>query len=261
MRIAHKQSPLKAAKTHDKSSNKNSKLKIVTKERMRIAHKLSPLKAAKTHDKSSNKNSKLKIVPHKIVSTVCEGDVVTLVGEAANGTTAYLGSDLNLDEMDGYVSTYYRVDEEGNTFPRAKGSSYKAQCALFAVPIKQNDDADDDEEDGLDGEAETDIISEATVERVKDICVKFAKNFENNSKKWPDTKNKATFGYVANTKYSKLVDLIGKHSTYDAVAKLYGGYFDDGSFSDIAEDVIPLYFHDGENVERAIKELEFRHRN
>ena len=175
-----------------------------------------------------------------------------LVGEADNGTTAYLGPDLNLEKMDGYVSTYYRVDEEGNTFPRAKGSPYKAQCALFAVPTNQNDD---------DADAETDIISEATAGRVEDIGVQFAKNYENNSKKWPDTKNTATNGYIQNTKCSKLVDVIGKHSTYDAVAKLYGGYFDEGSFSDIAEDVIKLYFHDGENVERAIKELEFRHRN
>eukprot|EP00984_Skeletonema_dohrnii_P027365 scaffold16894_cov125-Skeletonema_dohrnii-CCMP3373.AAC.3 len=86
-----------------------------------------------------------------------------------------------MENMDGYVGTYCLLDEEGNTFPRAKGSSYKAQCALFAIPTKQNDDADDDEEDGLDGEAETDIISEATAGRVKDIGVQFAKNYEKNS--------------------------------------------------------------------------------
>ena len=160
------------------------------------------------------------------------------------------------------VENQYQGGTYTFTSSRAKGSPYKEQCALFAVPTKQNDDDDDEEDgDGLDGEAETDIISEATAGRVKDIGVKFAKNYENNSKKWLDTKNTATFGYILNTKYSKLVDVIGKHSTYDAVAKLYGGYFDDGTFSDIAEDVIPLYFHDGENVERAIKELEYRHRN
>ena len=30
------------------------------------------------------------------------------------------------------------------------------------------------------------------------------------------------------TEYKNLVDVIGKHSTYDAVATLYGGYFDEG---------------------------------
>eukprot|EP00984_Skeletonema_dohrnii_P027364 scaffold16894_cov125-Skeletonema_dohrnii-CCMP3373.AAC.2 len=55
------------------------------KNKMRIAHKISPRKGTKTHDKSSN-NSKVKIVAHKIVSTVCEGDVVAFVGEANNGT-------------------------------------------------------------------------------------------------------------------------------------------------------------------------------
>jgi len=184
---------------------------------------------------------------------------VALVGEADHGTKAFFGPELKLDDTDNFVYKYNVLDKEGNTIPQAKGSSYKVQCALYTIPTKQNDD-NDDEEDGIDGETETDIISEATVERVKDICVKFAKHFEN-SKKWPDTKNTATYGYVVNTKYSKLVDLIGKHSTYDAVAKLYGGYFDEGSFSDIAGIVIPWYFHDGENVEHAIKELEYRHRN
>ena len=59
------------------------------------------------------------------------------------------------------------------------------------------------------------------------------------------------------TEYKNLVDVIGKHSTYDAVATLYGGYFDECTFSrSIAEKVIPLYLHDGENVDLAIKELE-----
>ena len=40
------------------------------------------------------------------------------------------------------------------------------------------------------------------------------------------------YAYMENdTEYKNLVDVIGKHSTYDAVATLYGGYFDEGTFS------------------------------
>jgi len=43
-----------------------------------------------------------------------------------------------------------------------------------------------------------------------------------------DTKPTVSYGYILNSdRCPKLVDVIGKHSTYDAVAKLFGGYFDD----------------------------------
>ncbi len=55
------------------------------------------------------------------------------------------------------------------------------------------------------------------------------------------------------TEYKNLVNVNGKHTTYDEVATLYGvilmKVLSPG-------ESIPLYLHDGENVDLAIKELE-----
>ena len=40
-----------------------------------------------------------------------------------------------------------------------------------------------------------------------------------------------------------------------------GSYLDDGTFSDIAEDVVALYLlQDGEDVSKVTKEIQFSHR-
>lgn len=47
----------------------------------------------------------------------------------------------------------------------------------------------------------------------------------------------------------------------DAVAKMFGAYFDDDTFKNIATDVIAMYFNNDVDVTATIKELEFRHLN
>ena len=173
-----------------------------------------------------------------------------------SGRVAYIGPELNLEKnMEGYVGTYNIVDDKGNSIPRVQGKLYKQQGALFYNPKQVNDGDDDDDGDN-------NFIDENAIKRARELGKKFAENFEKNAKTFDKKKNKASYAYEENdTEYKKLVDAIGKHSTYDAVATLYGGYFDEGTFSGIAEKVIPLYFHEGENVNLAIKELEHRHKN
>ena len=88
----------------------------------------------------------------------------------------------------------------------------------------------------------------------------FANRHQQKAKVWPNTRNVTVFFDVANEEMKTLVDVIGYHSTLDAVARMYGSYLDDGTFSDIAEDVVALYFKDGEDVSKVTKEIQFSHR-
>ena len=65
---------------------------------------------------------------------------------------------------------------------------------------------------------------------------------------------------VENEKMKTLANVIEYHSTVDAVARMNGSYLEDGIFSDIAEDVVALYFKDGEDVSKVTKEIQFSHR-
>ena len=88
-----------------------------------------------------------------------------------------------------------------------------------------------------------------------------AENYEKKGKKWKDTINKAHVGIIRNSEYKTLEEVIGYHSTLDAVAKMFGAYFDDDTFKNIATDVIAMYFNNDVDVTATIKELEFRHLN
>eukprot|EP00984_Skeletonema_dohrnii_P026968 scaffold16402_cov86-Skeletonema_dohrnii-CCMP3373.AAC.1 len=74
------------------------------------------------------------------------------------------------------------------------------------------------------------------------VCLKSKERLEENRSRLSVqsyyTKPTVSYGYILNSdsECPKLVDVIGKYSTYDAVAKLFGGYFDDVTFSDIAEE-------------------------
>ena len=87
----------------------------------------------------------------------------------------------------------------------------------------------------------------------------FANRHQQKAKVWPNTRNVTVFFDVANEEMKTLVDVIGYHSTVDAVARMYGSYLEAGTFSEIAEDVVATYFKDGD-VSKVTKEIQFSHR-
>ena len=85
----------------------------------------------------------------------------------------------------------------------------------------------------------------------------FANRHQQKAKVWPNTRNVTVFFDVANEEMKTLVDVIGYHSTVDAVARMYGSYLEAGTFSEIAEDVVVTYFKDGD-VSKVTKEIQFQ---
>jgi hypothetical protein len=106
-----------------------------------------------------------------------------------------------------------------------------------------------------------DDIRSKDVDKAKAVCAVFAENYEKKGKKWKDAINKANVGIIHNSEYKTLEEVIGYHSTLEAVAKMFGAYFDDDTFKNIATDVIATYFNSDVDVTATIKELEFRHLN
>ena len=52
----------------------------------------------------------------------------------------------------------------------------------------------------------------------------FAQTHQSKAKVWPNSQNVTVFYEVENEKMKTLVDVIGYHSTVDAVARMYGPY-------------------------------------
>ena len=161
-----------------------------------------------------------------------------------------------------------RTSEQQENERRINTASRQQQRANRSSEQQENERRDNtasrqqsNENDGVDTGDKDDVIEGYVIEKANAACVDFAKNYEKKAKKWNDSMNKASVGIIRNTEYKKLVDVIGYHSTLDAVAKIYGGYFEDGSFKDIAADVIAMHFRSDVDMATTIKELEFRHRN
>lgn len=233
---------------------------VIASNYRKLAPKPSPHKGKATYEKGNSKN--VKTVDYKVTSILCIGDVTGyVVTDLKKGTVAWIGEDqLELLDMEGYVGVYDKIDSNGNTIPRIPGRTYKQQVVLYHTPKHGDDDDDGDDEEG-----DIDHIIDG---RAKEVAEEYGKrhatNYEKKSKAWDGKKNKATYYYSENKndEYKILQDVIGKNATYDAVAKLYSGYFDENTFSgQIAEKVISMYFHADEDVEGAIKELECRHRH
>lgn len=203
---------------------------------------------------------------YKVDAIVCHGNVVLVYAENTNsGTKAYIaGSELQIEKLDGFIGRYKLLDCDGKPMYRILGKSYYQEGVLILLPSDEEEDNDEEESnenDGVDTGDKDDVIEGYVIEKANAACVDFAKNYEKKAKKWNDSMNKASVGIIRNTEYKKLVDVIGYHSTLDAVAKIYGGYFEDGSFKDIAADVIAMHFRSDVDMATTIKELEFRHRN
>lgn len=197
-----------------------------------------------------------------MTSILCKGEVTAYaVKDLKTGRVAWIGENqLELCEMEGYVGVYDKIDSNGNPIPRIPGKDYNQQVVVYHTPKHGDDDDDDDDE-----ESDIDPVIDGKAKDVaKEYGERHAKNYEKKSKTFDGKKHKATYWYSENknAEYKILEDVIGKNATYDAVAKLYSGYFDENTFSgQIAEKVISMYFHADEDVEGVIKELECRHRH
>ena len=180
-----------------------------------------------------------------------------------SGVKVYIGEELQLDQLEGCMGKCKLVDNNGQPIPRIPGkNTYMQEGVVFLLP--SSDDEDGDEEEGNEFDDDNiggDVIKSDVIDKAKAVCAAFAENYENKGKKWKDTINKASVGIIRNTEYKKLADVIGYHATLDAVAKMYGAYFDDDTFKNIASEVIAMYFKDDVDVTATIKELEFRHLN
>lgn len=201
----------------------------------------------------------------KVDSIVVIGNAVIVHAEnTKTGVKAYIaGDELELDQLTDFIGRYKILDKNGNPVPRIKGNNYMEEGALFV--LSSNDDDEEDEEESSEWDDDNnggDMISSNDIEKAKRVCAAFGENYEKKGKKWTtDSINKASVGIIRNTEYKKLTDVIGYHATLDAVAKMYGSYFDDGTFKDIATEVIPMYFKEDVDMTTTIKELQFRHNN
>ena len=54
--------------------------------------------------------------------------------------------------------------------------------------------------------------------------------------------NRAKFGFIKNTEVTVLSNLVGDSTTCKAVIRLYRNLFDDGTFGEYAESIIPVFF-------------------
>jgi hypothetical protein len=89
---------------------------------------------------------------------------------------------------------------------------------------------DDEESNEWDDNIGGDDIRSKDVDKAKAVCAVFAENYEKKGKKWKDAINKANVGIIHNSEYKTLEEVIGYHSTLEAVAKMFGAYFDDDTF-------------------------------
>jgi len=182
---------------------------------------------------------------------VCKGECTVLYVEGnSNGNGAYTDpEELELEEEDKFVSRYDLYDGDGKRIPRCPGSTYAKHCVLFIVDF--GDDANDGDDAGL--------IPDVIRKKVVELGEWFANRHQQKAKVWQNSRNVTVFFDVENEKMKTLVDVIGYHSTVDAVARMYSSYLEDGTFSDIAEHVVALYFKDGD-VSKVTKEIQFNHR-
>jgi len=200
----------------------------------------------------------------KVDAILCKGNVVFVDAEnPKSGVKVYIaGEELQLDQLEGFMGRYKIVDHNGQQIPRIPGKIYMQEGAVFILQSNEGEDEDDEESNEWDDDnIGGDDIRSKDVDKAKAVCAVFAENYEKKGKKWKDTINKAHVGIIRNSEYKTLEEVIGYHSTLDAVAKMFGAYFDDDTFKNIATDVIAMYFNNDVDVTATIKELEFRHLN
>ena len=153
------------------------------------------------------------------------------------------------------------VDEKGQAIkrnPKSATNNYSKECEVFTIHDIPNEDNEDDEDDEF-------LSSNVTADMdtvITEMGRTFATLYQTHSKPFKGTTNRVRYGYCINGspggEYKSMSDVIGTHSTHEAILQMFGQYFDDGTFADVAKDVIPMYVKDA-NVSETSKKLEYIH--